>query len=193
LKRGIRCLREGLCLMPGGWKLPSGVDGPWRSTRAGVWTGDRAGCGCFGRSPGGVARACAPGAGWWRPAYWPALKRRSAGRSASCERRATSCGGRTRSSSPPAWFLLGIVVGWQLAANMRTTLVLDALRMALGLRERGADVALVAQTGAGSQSTPLPSTPRRSTTTRCSRRSARSQTHRTTPWRSRSLISTRPS
>ncbi|MGH8574009.1 MAG: IS3 family transposase, partial [Gammaproteobacteria bacterium] len=35
------------------------------------------------------------------------------------------------------------VVGWQLATNMRTTLVLDALRMALGTRAPGADVALV--------------------------------------------------
>jgi putative transposase len=34
------------------------------------------------------------------------------------------------------------VVGWQLASHMRTTLVLDALRMALGQRRRGADVAL---------------------------------------------------
>jgi len=44
-----------------------------------------------------------------------------------------------------------MVVGWQLAANMRTTLVLDALRMALGLREPGADFRLVAHTDAGSQ------------------------------------------
>ncbi len=35
------------------------------------------------------------------------------------------------------------VVGWQFAPHMRTTLVLDALRMALGTREPGADVALV--------------------------------------------------
>jgi putative transposase len=42
-------------------------------------------------------------------------------------------------------------VGWQLAAHMRTTLVLDALRMALGLREPGADFQLVAHTDAGSQ------------------------------------------
>ena len=34
-----------------------------------------------------------------------------------------------------------MVVGWQLAAHMRTTLVLDAPLMALGLREPGADVA----------------------------------------------------
>ena len=46
-----------------------------------------------------------------------------------------------------------MVVGWQLAASMRTTLVLDALRMALGLREPGADFELVAHTDAGSQYT----------------------------------------
>ncbi len=46
-----------------------------------------------------------------------------------------------------------MVVGWQLAANMRTTLVLDALRMALGLREHGADVQLVHHSDAGSQYT----------------------------------------
>ena len=44
-----------------------------------------------------------------------------------------------------------MIVGWQLAANTRTTLVLDALRMALGLREPGADFRLVAHTDAGSQ------------------------------------------
>ena len=46
-----------------------------------------------------------------------------------------------------------MIVGWQLAANMRTTLVLDALRMALGLREPGADFRLVCHTDAGSQYT----------------------------------------
>ena len=45
------------------------------------------------------------------------------------------------------------VVGWQLATHMRTSLVLDALRMALGTRARGADVALVAHSDAGSQYT----------------------------------------
>jgi hypothetical protein len=44
-----------------------------------------------------------------------------------------------------------MIVGWQLAANMRDTLVLDALRMALGLREHGADVQLVHHSDAGSQ------------------------------------------
>src|SRR5664280_3342360 len=47
------------------------------------------------------------------------------------------------------------VVGWQLAAHMRTTLVLDALRMALGLRAPGADFQLVAHTDAGSQYTSI--------------------------------------
>jgi transposase InsO family protein len=45
------------------------------------------------------------------------------------------------------------VVGWQLASHMRTDLVLDALKMALGQREPGADVALVAHTDRGSQYT----------------------------------------
>jgi transposase InsO family protein len=42
------------------------------------------------------------------------------------------------------------VVGWQLASHMRTDLVLDALRMALGTREHGADFRLVAHTDRGS-------------------------------------------
>jgi putative transposase len=46
-----------------------------------------------------------------------------------------------------------MIVGWQLAGHMRTDLVLDALRMALGLRRRGADVALVHHSDAGSQYT----------------------------------------
>jgi putative transposase len=45
------------------------------------------------------------------------------------------------------------VVGWQLAGHMRTTLVLDALRMALGTRDVGADFRLVAHTDRGSQYT----------------------------------------
>lgn len=45
------------------------------------------------------------------------------------------------------------VVGWQLAGHMRTSLVLDALRMALGTRARGADVKLVHHSDAGSQYT----------------------------------------
>ena len=45
------------------------------------------------------------------------------------------------------------IVGWQLASHMRTDLVLDALRMALGTREAGADVALVHHSDRGSQYT----------------------------------------
>ena len=45
------------------------------------------------------------------------------------------------------------VVGWQLASHMRTDLVLDALRMALGTREHGADFRLVAHSDRGSQYT----------------------------------------
>jgi putative transposase len=45
------------------------------------------------------------------------------------------------------------IVGWQLASHMRATFVLDALRMALGLRAPGADVALVHHSDAGSQYT----------------------------------------
>jgi putative transposase len=47
------------------------------------------------------------------------------------------------------------VVGWQLAPHMRTTLVLDALRMALGTRAPGADVALVHHSDRGSQYTSI--------------------------------------
>ena len=45
------------------------------------------------------------------------------------------------------------VVGWQLAGHMRTDLVLDALRMALGTRQPGADFRLVAHSDRGSQYT----------------------------------------
>jgi putative transposase len=45
------------------------------------------------------------------------------------------------------------IVGWQLATHMRTDLVLDALRMALARRRRGADVELVHHSDAGSQYT----------------------------------------
>ena len=43
------------------------------------------------------------------------------------------------------------VVGWQFAAHMRTTLVLDALRMALSTRERVHEVRLVRHSDRGSQ------------------------------------------
>jgi putative transposase len=45
------------------------------------------------------------------------------------------------------------VIGWQLASHMRSDLVLDALRMALGTREHGAEFRLVAHTDRGSQYT----------------------------------------
>jgi putative transposase len=44
-----------------------------------------------------------------------------------------------------------MIVGWQLAAHMRTDLVLDALKMALGLRGTGADVEFVHHSDRGSQ------------------------------------------
>jgi putative transposase len=47
------------------------------------------------------------------------------------------------------------VVGWQVASHMRTTLVLDALRMALGQRGPGADIALVHHSDRGSQYTSI--------------------------------------
>ena len=47
------------------------------------------------------------------------------------------------------------VVGWQLASHMRTDLVLDALRMALGTRSAGADVELVHHSDRGSQYTSI--------------------------------------
>jgi transposase InsO family protein len=47
------------------------------------------------------------------------------------------------------------IVGWQFASHMRTTLVLDALRMALHQRQPGADVALVHHSDAGSQYTSI--------------------------------------
>jgi putative transposase len=48
-----------------------------------------------------------------------------------------------------------MVVGWQLAAHMRTDLVLDALRMALSQRGPGADVELVHHSDRGSQYTSI--------------------------------------
>jgi putative transposase len=47
------------------------------------------------------------------------------------------------------------VVGWQFAGHMRTTLVLDALRMALHQRGPGADVDLVHHSDRGSQYTSI--------------------------------------
>ena len=47
------------------------------------------------------------------------------------------------------------VVGWQIASHMRTDLVLDALRMALGTRGPGASVELVHHSDRGSQYTSI--------------------------------------
>jgi putative transposase len=48
-----------------------------------------------------------------------------------------------------------MVVGWQLATHMRTDLVLDALKMALGQRGAGADVELIHHSDRGSQYTSI--------------------------------------
>jgi putative transposase len=48
-----------------------------------------------------------------------------------------------------------MIVGWQLAGHMRTDLVLDALRMALGRRGHGADVELIHHSDRGSQYTSI--------------------------------------
>ncbi len=60
--------------------------------------------------------------------------------------------GRAWSASP---FIVEVfsrrIVGWQLASHMRTDLVLDALRMALGIRRPGADFRLVAHSDRGRQ------------------------------------------
>ena len=87
-----------------------------------------------------------------------------------------------------------MIVGWQLACHMRTTLVLDALRMALSLRAPGADFQLVAHTDQGSQpNTPQRTTPRSSTMPVCWRRLGPSATRTTTRSPSRSWTRSRPS
>jgi putative transposase len=48
-----------------------------------------------------------------------------------------------------------MIVGWQLAGHMRTDLVLDVLKMALGQRGPGADVELVHHSDRGSQYTSI--------------------------------------
>ena len=48
-----------------------------------------------------------------------------------------------------------MIVGWQLASHMRTDLVLDALKMALGQRGGGADVELIHHSDRGSQYTSI--------------------------------------
>jgi transposase InsO family protein len=84
------------------------------------------------------------------------------------------------------------VIGWQLASHMRTDLVLDALRMALGTREHGAEFGSL-RTPIEAANTRRPLTRRSSTTTTSWRRSARSATPTTTPWPSHSSIRLRPS
>jgi putative transposase len=71
-----------------------------------------------------------------------------------------------------------MVVGWQFASHMRTDLVLDALRMALAIRQPGADFTLVSHSDQGSQYLSEDYT-RSSTTRACSRRSGRSETRMT--------------
>jgi putative transposase len=85
-----------------------------------------------------------------------------------------------------------MVVGWQLAANMRTTLVLDALRMALGLRSPGADFTLIKHTDAGSQYTAQDYT-QVLDDHRHSPRSGPSATRLTTRWPRASSTASRPS
>ena len=85
------------------------------------------------------------------------------------------------------------VVGWQLASHMRTDLVLDALRMALGQREPGADFA-----ARGPHRSRLAIHvgrlhPGHSTTTASWPRSAPSATPMTTRWPRASSTPSRPS
>jgi putative transposase len=87
-----------------------------------------------------------------------------------------------------------MIVGWQIARHMRTSLVLDALRMALAIRQPGADFQLVSHTDQGSQgNTPRRTTPSSSTTPGCSRRSGRSATATTMRSPRASSTATRPS
>jgi putative transposase len=85
-----------------------------------------------------------------------------------------------------------MVAGWRLAAHMRTTLVLDALRMALGTRAPGADVALVHHSDRGSQYTSIDVT-QTLADHGVLQRSARSATPTTTRSPSRSSTRSRPS
>ena len=85
------------------------------------------------------------------------------------------------------------IVGWQFAAHMRTTLVLDALRMALHQRQPGADVALIQHTDTGSQYTSYDYTQTLSDHGACWPRSARSATRWITPSPRASSTASRPS
>ena len=84
------------------------------------------------------------------------------------------------------------VVGWQLASHPRTDLVLDALRMALGTREHGADFRLVAHTDRGSQYTSAAYT-QVLDDHQILASSARSATPMTTRWPRASSTASRPS
>jgi putative transposase len=87
-----------------------------------------------------------------------------------------------------------MIVGWQLAGHMRTDLVLDALRMALGQRGSGADVELIHHSDRlNLGSTRASITHKPSTTTACSPPSARSEMPTATPSRSHSSTASRPS
>ena len=83
------------------------------------------------------------------------------------------------------------IVGWQLAGHMRTTLVLDALRMAL--HQRGAaPTSSSCTTPIAAANTPRSTTPRPSPTTASSPRSARSATPTTTRSPRASSTASRP-
>jgi putative transposase len=84
------------------------------------------------------------------------------------------------------------IIGWQLATNMRTTRVLDALRMALGTRQPGADFTLVAHTDQGSQYVSYDYTQVLDDAA-CSRQSGQSATRSTTRWPRASSTRSRPS
>lgn len=84
------------------------------------------------------------------------------------------------------------IVGWQFASHMRTDLVLDALRMALGTRRLGADFALVQHTDHGSQYLSYDYA-QVLTTTRSWHRSGRSAMPTTTLWPRASSTRSRPS
>ncbi len=84
------------------------------------------------------------------------------------------------------------VVGWRFASNMRTDLVLDALRMALTRRQHGADVELIHHSDAGSQYTSF-AFQQELDDHGVLARSARSATPTTTRWPKASSTPSRPS
>jgi transposase InsO family protein len=85
-----------------------------------------------------------------------------------------------------------MIVGWQLATHMRTDLVLDALKMALGQRGPGADVELIHHSD-GSHYTRIDYTQTLTKHRVRSPQSDRSATPTTTPSPSRSSTASRPS